>query len=193
LDRGISNVCDDRFGVAGKMSKRLLFVACLGCMAMRLAMASDPEVMTVSIDDMVSGKATLPDSGAVSTAQPNAAALRVAADSGYVAVIDLRGSNEDRGIDEKAEVEALGMTYLSLPIVGEAAISFENASELDRLMADIDGPVLLHCGSGNRVGALFALREKLHGASDEAALEKGRAAGLTSLEGVVRQRLAESP
>ena len=92
-----------------------------------------------------------------------------------------------------AEVEALGMTYLSLPVTGEDAISYDNAARLDRLLADIDGPVLLHCGSGNRVGALFALREKLHGAADEAALEKGRAAGLTSLEGVVRKRLAESP
>jgi uncharacterized protein (TIGR01244 family) len=175
------------------MNKGLLFVTLLACASIRLATASEPRVVTVSIDEIVSGEVSLPESGAVSTAQPNVAALRVAADSGYVAVIDLRGGNEDRGLDEKAEVEALGMTYLSLPIVGEAAISFDNASELDRLLAGIDGPVLLHCGSGNRVGALFALREKLHGASDEAALEKGRAAGLTSLEDVVRRRFAESP
>ncbi len=175
------------------MNKRKFLAALLACAAIRLATASDPPVVTVSIDKLMSGEATLPESGAVSTAQPTAAALRVAANSGFVAVIDLRGSEEDRGLDEKAEVEALGLTYLSLPVVGEAAISFDNASELDRLLADIDGPVLLHCGSGNRVGALFALREKLHGASDEAALEKGRAAGLTSLEGVVRRRFAESP
>lgn len=177
------------------MNKKLVFAACLACTGIHVAMAADPQVITISIDAMVSGEATLPESGAVSTAQPNAAALRVAADAGFVAVVDLRGSSEDRGIDEKAEVEALGMTYLSLPIVGGAAISFDNASELDRLLAGIDGPVLLHCGTGNRVGALFALREKLHGASDEAALAKGRAAGLTSpeLETVVVERLAEGP
>ena len=177
------------------MNKKLMFAAYLACAGIHVALASDPQVVTISIDDMVSGEATLPESGAVSTAQPNATALRVAADAGFVAVIDLRGSSEDRGLDEKAEVEALGMTYLSLPIVGEAAISFDNALALDRLLSDIDGPVLLHCGSGNRVGALFALREKLHGASDEQALETGRAAGLTNpeLETVVVERLAEGP
>lgn len=175
------------------MNMRMSFAAMLCCIAARLAMASDPQVVSLRIDEIVSGQATLPESGAVSTAQPTAAALQVAADAGFVAVIDLRGSDEDRGLDEKAEVEALGMTYLSLPVTGEDAISYDNAARLDRLLADIDGPVLLHCGSGNRVGALFALREKLHGAADEAALEKGRAAGLTSLEGVVRKRLAESP
>jgi len=37
----------------------------------------------------------------------------------------------------------------------------------------------------------LALRESLNGASDEAALAYGRAAGLTGLEDVVRERLAE--
>lgn len=177
------------------MNKKLVFAACLAFAGIHVALASDPQVVTISIDDMVSGEATLPESGAVSTAQPNAAALRVASDAGFVAVIDLRGSSEDRGLDEKAEVEALGMTYMSLPIVGNAAINYANAAELDRLLTQVDGPVLLHCGSGNRVGALFALREKMHGASDEQALETGRAAGMVNpqLESVVIERLADSP
>jgi len=49
---------------------------------------------------------------------------------------------------------------------------------------------LLHCGSGNRVGALLALLKSSQGASDEAALEYGISAGLTGLEPVVRARLA---
>jgi hypothetical protein len=50
---------------------------------------------------------------------------------------------------------------------------------------------LLHCGSGNRVGALLALRESQDGADDESALEYGRSAGLTKLEPVVIKRLEE--
>ena len=49
----------------------------------------------------------------------------------------------------------------------------------------------MHCGSGNRAGALLALREKLNGAENGAALEFGREAGLTRLEPVVIERLEE--
>jgi uncharacterized protein (TIGR01244 family) len=159
------------------------------------AAAEDARVVSLPIEDINSGQVTLPKSGAVSTAQPDADTLRIAAEAGYVAVIDLRGPEEDRGLDEKAMVAELGMSYMSLPIVGNAAINYANAAELDRLLTQVDGPVLLHCGSGNRVGALFALREKLHGASDEQAMATGRAAGLVNpqLESVVIERLAENP
>jgi uncharacterized protein (TIGR01244 family) len=149
------------------------------------------DVKLIPVEEIVSGAAKLPHAGDVSTGQPNAEALRIAADAGYAAVIDLRGTDEDRGLDEKATVEALGMDYVSLPIADKGAINYANAEELDKLLAEFAGPVLLHCGSGNRVGALVALRQKLHGASAEDALEKGRVAGLTSLEGVVRERLSE--
>jgi hypothetical protein len=38
---------------------------------------------------------------------------------------------------------------------------------------------------------LYALREKLAGATDEEALAKGKAAGMTRLEAVVKERLQE--
>ena len=144
------------------------------------------DIATVSADGSVPVVAPI-----LSAGQPDAAALQVFAKSGYVAVIDLRGVSEDRGIDEQAEVEALDMKYVTLPIVGDAAINFENAEKLDRIIAGFDAPVLVHCGSGNRVGALLALRHRLAGADDEAALELGKSAGLTSLEPVVRRRLTE--
>lgn len=54
-----------------------------------------------------------------------------------------------------------------------------------------DGPVLIHCGSGNRVGAMLALIESLDGADDEQAIAAGKEGGLTRLEDVVRARLQE--
>ncbi|MGB5353711.1 MAG: hypothetical protein WBN32_08890, partial [Woeseia sp.] len=74
-------------------------------------------------------------------------------------------------------------------IAGPDDVTFENAAKLDALLAEFAGPVLLHCGSGNRVGALFALRAKAAGLSNEQALEVGRRAGLTQLEEQVRQRM----
>ena len=123
--------------------------------------------------------------------QPNENGLKELADSGYAAVIDLRTEGEDRGLDEQAVVERLGMDYISLPIDGRGAISFENAAKLDQILGKYDEPVLVHCGSSNRVGALFALREKMNGADDEDALAFGKSAGMTSLEDTVKLRLAE--
>ena len=121
----------------------------------------------------------------------NPETLAIAREAGFVAVIDLRGEEEDRGIDEVAAVEALGMRYVSLPVHGADDVTFENAEELDRLLGEFDGPVLVHCASGNRVGALVALRASAAGASDAEALAAGKAAGLTRLEPAVAERLAE--
>ncbi len=129
--------------------------------------------------------------GVTSAGQPDEAALEVFADAGYATVIDLRGTGEDRGFDEAAVVEDLGLHYVTLPIGDKDAISFDNARKLDELLEQYPGPVLVHCGSGNRVGALLALRASLDGADDEKALTLGREGGLTGLESVVRERLAE--
>ena len=115
-----------------------------------------------------------PVDGVTSAGQPDEAALEVFADVGYVAVIDLRGADENRGIEEAALVEEMGMHYVPFPIEGRDAISFENARKLDALIAEHDGPVLVHCGSANRVGALLALRASANGADDEAAIAEGQ-------------------
>ena len=123
--------------------------------------------------------------------QPSEDDLAALADKGFVAVIDLRGKDEDRGFDEAAAAAANGLEYTPLPIVGRDAINAENALKLGELLDAYDGPVLVHCGSSNRVGALVALLEAERGATSDAALEAGRAAGLTNegLENVVRERL----
>ena len=129
--------------------------------------------------------------GVTSSGQPSEAALEVFADAGYVAVIDLRRPDEDRGFDQASVVDELGMYYVPLPIAGRDAVNFDNARKLDEALAQFDGPVLVHCAAGNRVGAMLALRASLNGAGEESALEYGKEAGLTKLEGTVRERLAE--
>ena len=50
---------------------------------------------------------------------------------------------------------------------------------------------MVHCASGNRVGALFALKAfHLEDADVESALASGREAGLTKLEETIRERLS---
>ena len=115
------------------------------------------------------------------------------AEAGYAAVIDLRRPEENRGIEEQAEVERLGMSYVSIPVDGADGVTYDNASLLDQVLEQTEGPVLIHCGSGNRAGALLSLREKLNGADNETALAVGRAGSLTRLEPVVIERLEEGP
>lgn len=130
-----------------------------------------------------------PAAGITASGQPTADGISELADSDYAAVIDLRTADEERGLNEKETVENLGMDYISLPIAGRDAINFENAEKLEEILKGYDQPVLIHCGSGNRVGALLALQQKINGAEDEDALAFGRSAGLTSLEDTVRARL----
>ena len=134
-----------------------------------------------------------PLSGITSAGQPSAAGLRALAEEGYTTVIDLRSAQEDRGFDEAATVEGLGMNYISLPVAGGAEVSYENAAELDRILAEVDGPVLLHCASGNRVGALLSLRAALNGEDKTEALALGTSAGLSSLKPLVEELLDTAP
>jgi uncharacterized protein (TIGR01244 family) len=129
--------------------------------------------------------------GITTAGQPSEAALSAAAKAGYKTVIDLRAPAEDRGLDEKKAVEALGMSYVNLPVAGAEGVTYENAEALDKLLADLPKPVLLHCSSSNRVGALLALRAKENGADDQAALDLGVSSGLAGLKPVVEKKLAE--
>lgn len=147
--------------------------------------------LKVDLQTVVETGAVRPVDGMTSAGQPDEAAFKVFADNGYAAVIDLRTEGESRGLDERAVVGGLGMDYVSLPI-GRDGISFENARQLDKLIKRYDEPVLVHCASANRVGALLALRASLEGADNEAAIEAGIEGGLTSLEQTVRDMLREN-
>jgi len=167
-----------------------LILASLGLiLATACSFAEDRDIVAIKVADIQADAGVLSGQQHVSTGQPDEKTLAIASEAGFIAVIDLRGEEEDRGIDEVAAVEALGMQYVSLPVKGEDGVTFENAAELDRLLGEFDGPVLLHCASGNRVGALAALRASAAGASADEALAAGKAAGLTRLEPVVVEQL----
>jgi uncharacterized protein (TIGR01244 family) len=153
-----------------------------------LVLAAAAAVLAQSVD-LPNRKEPL--EGITTAGQPTAAALSAAAAAGYRAVIDLRGTQEDRGFDERAVVAGLGMSYSALPVDGAMGVTYTNAAALDKLLAGLPRPVLIHCSTGNRAGALLALRAKLDGANADAALALGVAAGLAALKPVVEQKLAQ--
>lgn len=127
-----------------------------------------------------------PTANLVTGEQPSQADLLQLKNAGVTKVINLRGPNEDIPFDEKAEVETLGLEYVSLPISGAVDVTSENARKLHELLED-DEKVFLHCASGNRVGALLTLRaHQIEGKSVDEALNFGRSSGLGSLEEKVK-------
>ena len=105
-------------------------------------------------------------------------------------VINLRTDEEMGDRDEAAEVAAAGLTYEHLPIAGAEDINAANADELWQRIQAAPGRVMVHCASGNRVGALLAIAAVRHdNMSPQQALEIGKSAGLTRLEPRVREVL----
>lgn len=132
-----------------------------------------------------------PAEGLTTGGQPTGDDLRAAAANGYTLVISLRTESEPGMAEERALAEELGMRWENVPVAGAEGVTAENAARVDALIESAEGPVLLHCGSGNRAGAMVALRAFEDGADIEGAIEAGRAAGLTGLEDAVRERLGE--
>ena len=136
-----------------------------------------------------------PEGLVLSTGQPTVSQLGIASRAGVKHVINLRSPQEDVAFNESEVVESLGMDYHSIPVAGGAGVNAENAASLQRLLDRFDGePVLIHCATGNRVGALMAMSAAANGANIETAIAEGARWGMTSerLQEVVRGNLAEN-
>ncbi|MGV8710909.1 MAG: beta-lactamase hydrolase domain-containing protein [Nitrosomonas sp.] len=96
--------------------------------------------------------------------------------TGFKTVIDLRTANEGTA-DEKALVERAGMNYFNIPMT-VAGISEEQLAAFTQAIESAQMPTLIHCGSGNRAGAMWASYQIKKGMDPEAALESGRKAGM---------------
>jgi uncharacterized protein (TIGR01244 family) len=137
---------------------------------------------------------TEPKPGLHTGGQPTAEDLAAFSRQGVRTVIDLRTDEEDRGFDEAAEAKRQGMRYVRLPIGGAGDLTSENAALLKQALDESGDDVLLHCASGNRVGALLALMKAQHeDATPAEALEFGKRAGLKSLEPAVAEKLGATP
>ena len=122
--------------------------------------------------------------------QPEADAWKAIAEAGVKIVVNLRPDAELAGRNEANEVADANLTYVNLPIDGPASLNKQQASELWQVMKNAEGAVLVHCGTGNRCGALLALTDawiRQHDVED--AIAFGKQAGMTGLEPVVRDLL----
>jgi uncharacterized protein (TIGR01244 family) len=128
--------------------------------------------------------------GLATAGQPSPEALAKLKDMGFRAVVNLRTEPEGTA-EERKVVEAQGLRYVGVPVTADS-LSLADAEAVEKVLHDpASGPVLLHCASSNRVGAVWALIQAREGKSLEEALAAGREAGLRSpqLEAAVRRLL----
>ena len=105
-------------------------------------------------------------------------------------MINLRPASELPGRDEAKEVSDANLTYINLPVEGPGSLNKALTDQLWQTLNNVDGGVLIHCGTGNRCGAMLALTEawfRKH--STEDAIAFGKQAGLTGMEPAVRDLL----
>jgi uncharacterized protein (TIGR01244 family) len=131
-----------------------------------------------------------PFEGIVTAGQPSASQLEQLAEAGIETVVNLRTPAEATEFDERQAVRSAGMTYVSIPIGGPEDLTKKKAHTLAEVLDSSRRPVLVHCGSSNRVGALFALKAHwVDGLAPDRAMAIGDKAGLGSLRDAVRERL----
>ena len=137
-----------------------------------------------------------PESDVLATGQPTIEQFEVMAEEGIKHVINLRTPEEDAGFDEKAIVESLGMSYHSIPVsVGEGGINPENSQALQSLLEEFGAEgTVVHCATGNRVGALISLSVFEDGGTLDDSIAEGARWGMTSerLQSAVRDTLLEN-
>jgi uncharacterized protein (TIGR01244 family) len=154
------------------------------------AAAAPPEVPT-SVDATAFPNYHVIRPDLAAAGQPSAEGLAALKALGFKTVINLR-TEQEGAKEEGAVVKAAGLAYVSVPVTAET-LNQADADAVSRVLDDpASGPVLLHCASGNRVGAVWALLRVRQGKTLEEAEAEGRAVGLKSPVLVEAMRKAAS-
>ncbi len=175
--------------VKSKTIGRLFVLAALTLLA---SYAAAQQVNSSAIESAEIMNLRTPEANVFASGQPTQEQLQVLANSGVKHIINLRPTSE-QDWDEGAYVKSLGMEYHNIPVAGADGVTSENAKQLNDLLSSLNGqPLLVHCASSNRVGALRALSAgETQGQALESAINTGKAWGLGSLESAVRSKLSE--
>jgi uncharacterized protein (TIGR01244 family) len=125
--------------------------------------------------------ASFPEPGVMAAGQPTGEQVQLLAEEGYKTVLDLRAPEEPRGYDEPEAARQNGLAYVNVPVT--PAIDQATLDRFLGAMKKAERPVIVHCGTSNRVGALwYAWLVLEQGLPPAEALAKAKAAGLQSPE-----------
>ena len=109
--------------------------------------------------------------------QPSPEAMVQLEEMGFRTVINLRTRREG-ALEEEQILRALGLDYVWVP-VSSATLSLADIEAVERVLSDPErAPVLLHCASSDRVGAVWGAIQVRAGRTLEEAEAAARNAGL---------------
>lgn len=115
--------------------------------------------------------------------QPGAEDFALVEDAGIATVINLRKTDEPVGFDVAACVADNDMLYANPAFRSPDELTDELFGELRELLREAPRPLLLHCGSANRVGAVWIPWRVLDkGVELEQAVAEAKEIGLRSPE-----------
>ena len=114
-----------------------------------------------------------------SSGRPTDEGLARLRELGFRVVVDLRTESEGTEAERQA-VTAAGLRYVSVPVTPRTFSRADARAVGAVLDEEGRGPVLIHCATGNRVGAVWTILELDRGVSYEDALAEGRRIGLRS-------------
>ena len=119
--------------------------------------------------------------GLAAAGQPTADALARLKKLGFKTVINLRPDSEAPIVaEERRIVEAQGLRYVSVPVT-PGTFSAADVAAVRAVLGDAAAaPVLLHCASANRVGAVWGVIARQRGQSLAEAEAEAKRVGLTS-------------
>lgn len=119
--------------------------------------------------------------GVFLASQPSPADFEQAKEGGVKTVINLRHASEQPDFNEQAFIEGLDLGYYHVPWKSPDELTDAKFQEVRRLLREADRPILMHCSSANRVGAMWlAYRVLDEGATKQQAIEEAKIVGLRS-------------
>ncbi len=110
--------------------------------------------------------------------QPGVQDLLAAHTGGLRSVVNLRHA-EEQDFDERAHARALDLAYANPAWSRPEELTDELLGRIRAELATAERPLLIHCGSGNRVGAVWLVHRVLDAGLDyDAALAEAQVIGL---------------
>lgn len=127
--------------------------------------------------------------------QPTLEQLEALEEAGVQNFISLRPETEDGAGWEETYADGKDIKFSRLPISGPGSLTEENVDIFSQLLSErTDETTVIYCASGNRVGAMLALKSFwIDGVDAETSFNLGVQSGMTSLTAAVSEILGIAP
>lgn len=133
--------------------------------------------MNIDMDNVINIDSNL----SVARFAPCSADLKKAAEQGFMSIVNFRTSEEKQEVqpgEEQRLAERAGLTYLHHPVSVET-LDDVTVDIFRHRLAKLPTPVLLHCASGKRAGAMALMARAVEdGLTVEEAIALGQKYGL---------------